>query len=270
MNFQIRININSISKTIFTKQYQPHCKMYNFKIKLKTIIVTVILAGGISSSTQCHAQAALFVLIFGDKVATEKFHLTIDAGLNLSDLPGLSQSKISNGVTFGLGTFIKLNDKWALAPEFKPLSPRGAKDVKLLVPLDVDIQDTKTNFTTNWIDVPILVRYNISKSFFAAVGPQISFLMSAEQITSGTTSSSQDVVVTQDIEPQMNKQDFMIPIELGYSLSQKRGGKGLNIKARYNIGLTEVFTNTSSVSSNNSTIQFILSFPFINIPENGK
>ena len=95
--------------------------------KIKTPLLILIF--GILTNNFCNAQAALLILIFGDKVATENFHLSIDFGWNLSALPGLTQGKSNNGLTYGLGAFVKLNHKWSITPEFKALSPRGAKDL---------------------------------------------------------------------------------------------------------------------------------------------
>ncbi len=242
--------------------------MRTFLLKIFPVGLVLILLNAISISS-CSGQAALLVLIFGDKVATEKFHLSIDGGLNISSLPGLVQGKSSYGLNFGLGSFIKLSDTWALTPEFKPLSARGAKDVANLLPNDVPIQDPKTDFILNYIDIPILIRYKISNALFVSAGPQISFLTSAKQETSGTTATGQAVTVTQDMKAVVHKESFMVPVELGYSLSQERGGKGIDLKVRYNVGIMEAFT-TDVVASKNSTLQFILSFPFISLPKDEK
>ena len=61
--------------------------------------------------TIVNAQAALIVLLVGDKVANEKFHLSVVAGLNIASLPGLKNEQARHGLYFGLGTFIKLNEK---------------------------------------------------------------------------------------------------------------------------------------------------------------
>ena len=51
-------------------------------------------------------------------MATENFHLSVDIGMNISSLPNLEQDGSTTGLYFVLGTFIKINDKWALTPEF--------------------------------------------------------------------------------------------------------------------------------------------------------
>ena len=57
---------------------------------------------------------------------------------------------------------------------------------------------------------------------------------------------------------------FSIPLEIGYSLSSARKGKGVDIKIRYDIGLSEMIAASNYGSTKGSTIQLFLSFPFIN------
>ena len=94
---------------------------------LRLALLTLALSGSILA----HGQAALLVLIFGDKAASENFHFTLDAGLNLSSMPGVNGTTSANGFYFGLGTYIKLNDNWAFTPErnFRSASgmPRRSK-----------------------------------------------------------------------------------------------------------------------------------------------
>jgi hypothetical protein len=210
-----------------------------------------------------NAQAALLALIFGDKVASEKFHLSIDAGLNLSSMPGLQKQKSTNGFYFGLGTFIKINDKWALTPEFKPLSPRGAKAVYPLNDYSTILTDLSYDFQLNYIDVPLLVQYKVTPKLFFSLGPQFSFLTSAAQISSGNLPSGNEVSIDENIKSNFKSFYFSVPVEVGYSLSSARKGKGVDLKLRYNIGITEMISNSTYGSSKGSTFQLFLSFPFI-------
>jgi hypothetical protein len=222
------------------------------------LVATVIT---LFTSSYCNAQAALLVLLFGEKLATEEFHLSIDLGMSVSTLPGLDQGKALTGLNFGMGTFIKLNDKWSLTPEFKPLSRGGANGVKPLV-TDISIQNPESKFIFNYIDVPVLLQYHLNEQFAVAAGPQISFLTSGKQETSGTLFSGENILITNDISPYMKSTNLSFPVQLAYSLTSVRGGKGVNIKVRYNFSAQEVFTNPQLASSNNSRWQFFLSFPY--------
>jgi len=93
---------------------------YRNIVKAGLVFIAILLLNIVSIST-VKAQAMYIVLIFGDRIATEQFHLTIDAGANITGMPGLDGTKKLVGLYYGMGTFIKLNEKWALTPEFKPL-----------------------------------------------------------------------------------------------------------------------------------------------------
>jgi hypothetical protein len=217
----------------------------------------------ISTSAIVNGQAALLVLIFGDKIATEKFHLSIDAGINISSMPGLKTGKYNTGLYFGLGTFIKINDKWALTPEFKPISTRGAKSVLPLRDYSAALTNINYDFVLNYIDVPVIAQYKLNKKVFIGAGPQLSFLTSAKQVSTGTLPLGSKV----DIEEKMNENFkpvyFSVPLEIGYSLSDFRKGKGMDIKFRYNIGASEMINANKYGSTTGTTFQLFLSFPFV-------
>jgi hypothetical protein len=208
------------------------------------------------------AQAMYIVLIFGDKLATEQFHLTIDAGLNVTGMPGLDGTKRLVGLYYGMGTYIRLNDKWALTPEFKPLSQRGAKNVQPFVEYP-GITDASYKLRLNYIDFPLLVRYKVSPGMYISTGPQISLLLNAKQITEGiTVEESKETKNTIELKEKFNKTYFCIPLEVGFRLPPMVG-KNPEFKVRYCIGLNEVIADKSYGSSKFSMWQFMLSVPFV-------
>ncbi len=217
------------------------------------------------STSLANAQAALLALIFGDKVASEKFHLSVDAGANIASLPGISGQQSIAGFYFGLGTFIKLNDQWTLTPEFKPLSPRGARNVPAIKDYGTVLTHAGYEVRLNYIDVPLLMQYSPTAHWFVSAGPQISFLTNAKQLTTGKLNDGSSVDVAENMNDHFNSIYFSIPIEAGYRLSTAREGKGINLKVRYNIGLSEVIAKSDYGSSMGSTFQVFMSFPFVNV-----
>jgi hypothetical protein len=231
--------------------------------------VFIWLSALIGLSTAANAQAAILALIFGDKIATENFHISIDLGMNFSSMPGLDQQEGRSGFMYGLGTFIKLNDKWALTPEVKLLSPRGANNVKPMSDYSNVLSDVKYEFNLGFIDVPVLAQYRITPKLFTSAGPQISFLTRGRQEAKGNLPNGQPVTVKEDMKGNFESLYFSVPLELGYSLHTARDGKGLNIKMRYNIGMTEMIAKEGYGSTRGSTFQVFLSLPFV-IPEDKK
>ena len=62
------------------------------KISHMALIALITLLLNVAFMTTGKAQAMYIVLIFGDKIATDNFHLTIDGGLNITGMPGLDHT----------------------------------------------------------------------------------------------------------------------------------------------------------------------------------
>jgi hypothetical protein len=218
-----------------------------------------------------YGQAALIVLILGDKVATENFHLSIDGAINLASFPGLEEGKMGGGVNFGLGTHIKLGEKWHLKPEFKPLSRKKATSVIPITDVPGEMTGIKTKLNLNYIDVPVFLQYNITPKVFISAGPQISFLTGVNQFSTGTLPNGFETTVKIDTKSFFNNIDISFPVEVGYSvnLKTKRSTSTLdiNIFARYEYGFMEIFKDPEVGSANISMFQIGLSMPFIKTAE---
>jgi hypothetical protein len=244
--------------------------MKNRKIGQRFLTISLFACLTISAS---NGQAALIVLILGDKVATEQFHLSIDGAINLSSFYGLEEGKMGGGVNFGLGTHIKLGEKWHLKPEFKPLSRKKATSVIPITsvpgdPGDITLSDSK--ITLNYIDVPVFLQYNITPQLFVSAGPQISFLTSSSQFSDGKLEDGRESSVKIDTKSFFNSIDLSFPVEAGYTLrlATKRSTSKMdvNVFARYEYGFLDVFKDPET-SSKISLFQFGLSLPFIKSPE---
>lgn len=235
---------------------------------MKKLLLSFLLC--FTLNTVVHGQAALLVLIFGERVASESFHLSIDGGINYSSLPGIAGQEAKLYPYFGMGSFIKLNNKWALTPEFKPLSFRGAQGVPAVNSYPATLTDVKYTLSANYIDLPVLLQFKISRNWFVSSGPQFSFLLSEYQYAEGKMPAGNEVRIRESINSVFNSMYYVLPVELGYTLSDQRGGKGIDIKLRYNLGLTEMIADDQYGSSYGSTFQFFLSFPFVTLPDESK
>jgi hypothetical protein len=221
--------------------------------------------------TRSYGQAALIVLILGDKVATEEFHLSIDGALNLSDFTGIEESKMGAGVNFGLGTHIKLGEKWHLKPEFKPLSRKKATSINPVTTVPGELTNTDSKLTLNYIDVPVLLQYNVTPQIYFSAGPQVSFLTGANQFSTGDLEEGRESTIRIDAKSYFNSVDFSFPVEAGYTihLATKRSSSTMdvNIFGRYEYGFLDVFKESADGSSKISMFQFGLSIPFIKSAE---
>jgi hypothetical protein len=241
-------------------------KIKRFRQKLLLVSLLSFLTMAIS-----YGQAALIVLILGDRVATEEFHLSIDGALNLSTYPGLEGSKLGAGVNFGLGTHIKLGEKWHLKPEFKPLSRKKATSINEITPVPGELEISGSKMTLNYIDVPVFLQYNATPELYFSAGPQVSFLTGASQFSTGKLEDGKESTIKIDSKSFFNTVNLSFPVEAGYTvrLATKRSTSKMdvNIFARYEYDFLEIFKDPQAGSSKISLFQIGLSLPFIKSPE---
>ena len=147
------------------------------------------------------------------------------------------------------------------------MSRKKATSIDILTTVPSELTITESKITLNYIDIPVLLQYNITPKFFVSAGPQISFLTSASQFSTGDLEDGKESTVKIDAESLFNGVDFSFPIEAGYTLklATKRttSTMDVNIFVRYEYGFTEVFKDPEVGSSKISLFQFGLSLPFI-------
>jgi len=145
----------------------------------------------------------------------------IKAGLNLANQKfsgdGITlDTKAKPGLHVGGYVTWMFTEKLGLQPEVL-FSMQGAK-------FDEDFIDGQTNF--NYLNVPVLVRYNINEMISLHAGPQVGFLLSAEAEADGDT---------EDIKDDFKGTDISGAFGLGVDLPM-----GLGFGARYIIGFSQI------------------------------
>lgn len=214
------------------------------------------------SAFSANGQAALLALIFGDRVATEYFHLSVDGGINVGPIPTYDGGTPRAGIYFGLGTFIKINERWTLNPEFKPLSFRGLRNVTAITPVVEFVEEPEVSLLLNYLEIPVLLRYRVSPRIYFAAGPQVSFLLSAEQEIAGVLPSGVEATVVKSEKSTFSNVYASFPIEMGFVLHEARDGKGVDLRLRYAVGLSDMVA-TDYANSRGGLFQFFLTFPFV-------
>lgn len=234
------------------------------KMFLSLFIALAVLFTG---TTRVNAQAALLVLLFGDKVASENFYFSLKAGANIANLSNVDGSKMRPGFNFGLLATIKLSDKFYLVPEFAPLSPKGAKNVPVTSSgnsnLDALLQNAKGDIELNYIDIPVVAKFYLHKKFNIGLGPYLSILTGAQDKFETTADEVGDLTITNSTKSQFNSLDYGAVFEAGWSAWEARNGKGLNIHVRYTLGLNDIVKDNPGDALKNSVFQIFVSFPFI-------
>jgi Outer membrane protein beta-barrel domain len=216
-------------------------------------------------------QAALLVLLFGDKVASENFYFSLKIGANVSNLSGMSDLSARRGLNFGLLSTIKLNDDFYLVPEFSPISRKGAEGIPYpgsgLPPVDGAISPPdESTMNLNYLDLPVIAKYQINERLSIGTGPAFSFLLGASNDFTREFREEDVLTYSESSRMEWNRFDFGWAAEVTFSLVDAREGDGLNIHARYTKGFTDIISNNPGPAITNSTFQFFLSLPFLEKP----
>jgi len=128
------------------------------------------------------------------------------------------------GFLLGLYLTANISEKIAIQPELF-YSGVGSKDG------DISIN-------TNYLSVPILLRYNINEMINIHVGPQLGFLVSAKAAFDGNSI---------DVKDGFNSIDFGATIGAGLDFGKFNAG------ARYNLGLSDIQKSDGDATDFNVT-----------------
>lgn len=229
---------------------------------MKKIFLTALIISGF----YCRGQAAILVLIFGEQLATETFHLSIDAGINVPTFIGVENPGSTKlGAHFGLGTHWNFAPKWQFVGEFTPLNGGGMKGLPYLsLPDSItqQLNDDDNSWVINTIDIPLMVRYSLTDRFHIGGGPIISFISSAEQQRVASV-EGKELTLTEDIRDSFNTFQYGMAADVCYSLSTARKGKGIDLRLRYNYMFSSLLKEDIGNNVNLGTFQVIATFPFI-------
>lgn len=176
----------------------------------------------------------------------------IKAGLNTSIFSASVNSESSYKAGFHVGGYMKssLSEKVFFRPEVF-FSGQGQKDEYLTPPNGSSVGSTTT--TVNYLNVPLLLEFG--KKFSLLAGPQVGFLLSAKE-----EGEIDGEVINDDLKGLMKGTDFSFCIGFGFST-----GKHVNLGARLNYGLSEIFDESGSdgfPSIKNRTFHFYLGYSF--------
>jgi len=218
---------------------------------MKNLSLLVILCALLITPIQGNAQAALLGLVFGDKVASEDFNLSMEFGVNYSGLSNFQTHQRAIETNFGTAGNIKLSDQFYLSPTVFFSSGRKLKLSNYSLTsgnnsLDQEFIDQKAEIALDYIDVNIPLFYQISKFRFG-IAPQVSFLTGADLKIDNDFG-----VFDYDMKHEVNNLDYGLLSILSYELGTARKGKGLFIQFRYYQGLGDIFKAPVSPSNRNN------------------
>ncbi len=149
------------------------------------------------------------------------------AGLNFATITEENTTDITTDFNFGLLAEIPISEKFSFQPELI-YSGQGSSSVIL-----------------SYINVPLIGKYYVVKGLSLEAGPQIGFLLTAEN--EDTNVDAKNLFKTLDVG---------FNLGVGYKLNN-----GLFFNARYNLGVTNI-SNVEGVTTENRFVQLTIGYFF--------
>lgn len=162
----------------------------------------------------------------------------VKGGLNLSNMYTEDVDDNNLLVSFNAGIYasIPLAGSLSFQPEFL-YSRKGSE-----LAYDNAFVTGKAKFKLNYIEVPLLLKYNIVKNFNIHAGPYVAYLIDA-QVTNETDNG------TFNFEDNLDNDDFN-KFDYGLSAGVGLDFQSIGIGARYNYGLSTIGKERSFAGSN--------------------
>jgi hypothetical protein len=173
--------------------------------------------------------------------ASAQIQFGVKAGYNLTTLTTSASSdlKSKSGFSGGVLASVPLFNTFYLQPEIV-YSGQGTS---------FTVGGVNANLNYNYLNVPVLFKYQNPKGFFAETGPQVGFVLSANIKANGMTT---------DVKDEIQTMDFSWAFGLGYLIPDVN----LGIDVRYNLGITNTAKDSGGETEKNSVFQFGLFYMF--------
>lgn len=180
---------------------------------------------------------ACIVIAFTGTVYAQDVKLGIKLGMNIASVNGSSANNLDSrtGFVFGATAEVPFTEKLSIQPELL-YSAQGAQ------------QKDNFKFDLNYVSLPIMAKYYITKGFNVEAGPQFSFLIKDQLVPvdqyNGATTENTDA----------ENFDLAANLGLGYQFES-----GIFVQTRYNLGLIPISENPDI---KNGVFQMTLGFQF--------
>lgn len=174
----------------------------------------------------------LAIAVFGiANLNAQDIDFGVKAGLNFTSISGddVPDSGMNTDFHFGVMAELSITDKFSFQPELLYSGQGFSTDQNTIL--------------LNYINVPLIAKYYLTKGLSLEAGPQIGFLISAK---------NENV----DIKDQIKSFDFGVNLGVSYKFDN-----GLNFGARYNFGLSDI-NDISGFTNKNQNAVFQLSIGY--------
>lgn len=179
---------------------------------------------------------ALLVLLFGDKFASENVQGGIKFDVVSTTLAGLTDAARLRSWDLGGFIEVKLGGPWSIQPEFTFKSPAGARDLPFVPTGEAAVdsafataRDVSVTRTLGYITIPILVKLRAGRFSFG-IGPQIGYIVRAEDRYVGTVTRTDDLSYTVGLWSRVNRWDSGVSAAGEFALAPHLGLHSMRLR----------------------------------------
>jgi len=191
----------------------------------------------------------VFTVLGMSNVDAQGFGFGIKAGLNFASVDfDQNISDINGRTTFHVGAMVDLDisEKFSIQGEVL-WSLQGYNVDALFFDDNENIENVEITTKLDYINVPILAKYEFTEGLSALVGPQIGFLIEAN-------SEFNDIDIA--LSDGFNSTDISGAVGLMYEIDN-----GLNVGARYTFGLSDIL-DSDNADAKNYVVQLSVGYFF--------
>ena len=212
---------------------------------MKVIVLALLLIAGTAQTVQ---SQALLIILFGDKLSTEKFQMGINADLTFSSVSGLSDASTRMSWAFGAYGEVNLGTHWRLQPELTVKTPAGASK---LTPgtggnpfqptgdptIDNAIANGSVTRSANYITLPLILKYVVGP-LGIGVGGQVGLLTGADdELISDVDQGA--LRLKQSVKDTLNTWDAGLVASLDFAFRPQARMRSLRLNAKFYYGLMD-------------------------------
>ncbi|MFD2910168.1 porin family protein [Flavobacterium ardleyense] len=192
----------------------------------------------------------------------------LKAGLNSANLTGDMEGAKSI-IEFHVGGVVEItmNHKFAFQPEIL-FSTQGsefesANRMRRPRPIGGDrITVLKGRHNLEYLNIPLMLKYYVSDRFYIETGPQIGFLLSANQTAKVTiiindVEAGSTVLDREDVIDRYKAIDFGANLGVGFYFTDN-----ISASLRYNLGLNNISNNAGDYKVSNGVLQLSVGYLF--------
>jgi len=201
------------------------------------------------------------ILFTPDNVRGQGFGFGIKSGFNFANLSSETESSAKFGLNGGIFFSWKFT-KLKVKPEIL-YSHQGAESVGLFQTLGTsnNFSNSKSTAKLSYVNIPLMVEWQLTPEFHLNAGPQLGLLLSAQQETidvrSGSLFNTTSTKTTEDIKDQLKSSDLGLGFGVGFDFPF-----GLGIDIRYTLGLSNI-DDSGLIDLKNRVVMLGFSYSFI-------